>query len=290
MRNLFILCFCLFAVPAYASQNIVIVLDDSGSMAQYLERGQGSRLDAAKKALFKVVESLPDDTRLGIVLLNGDMNNWFVPFGIIDKPFAASKISNLGCGGGTPLGYAMKVGCDQLLKAREKEKYGSYILLVVTDGQANDPEIVDAYVNDINTRGIELDVIGLDMRADHSLATKVDSYKNAYDEAQLTKAISDTFAETNPSDKSAADEDFEIINSLPDDVAVKVIAALGSFPNYPIGEKPAIKVNENGEIEMVAAAAVPVNSYTTGQKILIGLAAFVVAIIVLSLIGVIASS
>ena len=52
--------------------------------------------------------------------------------------------------GGTPLGEYMKQGADALLDARKKQfGYGTYRLLVVTDGEANDAGLVDGYTPDI---------------------------------------------------------------------------------------------------------------------------------------------
>ena len=76
----------------------------------------------------------------------------------------------------------MKKGADTLLKARKSQYgYGSYRLLVVTDGEASDPGLVERFTPDIISRGIITDVIGVDMNKAHTLATKVHSYRSAND-------------------------------------------------------------------------------------------------------------
>lgn len=269
MKRFLLLLLC--ACPVYAGQNIVIVLDNSGSMGRTLEQDAiHSRMDAAKNALQNVIKSLPDDTQLGMILLNGDWNDWCIPLGPLNKDLSKIKISELYPTGGTPLGGAIKAGCDQLLALRQKQKYGTYILLVVTDGEANDPSAVEEYVNDINTRGINLHVIGLDMQQDHSLARKVDSYQNAYSDKELASAISKTFAETALSDKNTSSEDFDALEGLPDAIAMGALAALANFPNYPIGEKPPTEFSQNDQV----------NSNKVGQQIVLIFVSVVLIIIV----------
>ena len=85
----------------------------------------------------------------------------------------------------------MKRGADALLKAREKQfGYGTYRLLIVTDGEAGDPRLVESFTPDIISRGITIDVIGVEMPSRHTLATRVHSYRNANDPESLRQAIS----------------------------------------------------------------------------------------------------
>jgi len=56
-------------------------------------------------------------------------------------------------GGRTPLGQYMKIGADALLAKKEKQhNYGSYRLLVVTDGEASDQRAVDKLNNAIKLK------------------------------------------------------------------------------------------------------------------------------------------
>ncbi|RMF42850.1 MAG: VWA domain-containing protein, partial [Planctomycetota bacterium] len=163
------------ARPLLAEQVVVIVLDDSGSMDETMrtERGRVRKIDAAKEALRDVVVKLPEDTQVGVLALNTEVDGspWIAPVGPVSRTALLRQLDRVDANGGTPLGQAMKEAADALLQLREKQVYGLYRLLIVTDGEANDQHLVDGYLPDILGRGIVVDVIGVDMRGDHSLAT-----------------------------------------------------------------------------------------------------------------------
>ena len=252
-----IVCFALTAMsrPAWSqdtpapagspTQHIVVVIDDSGSMKKEMKRDRSkTRMQAAKQSLIAVLESLPANTHVGVVALNArrhrrnNPDNWIVPLGPIDKPTAVQAIQNLSADGGTPLGTFMKVGADALLAARATDHYGTYRLLLVTDGEAsgnNEKRRVNAYLPDILARGITTDVIGLDMGSRHSLATQVHTYRAADDPASLTQAVKEVFAETSADSTDAGESDFDLVAALPDDVAAAVLTALSTSGNHPIG-------------------------------------------------------
>jgi len=289
MKNL--ICFLLLLMPtaAMAQQNVVVVLDNSGSMDYRMK--DGTRLEVAKSVLIKVINGLPEETRLGIVLLNGqwESQDWFVPFGVLNKKDVSQKLQDLRAGGGTPLAGAMKAGADALLTVRAKEHYGNFKLLVVTDGAADDTSLVDTYVTDINSRGVIVDAIGLDMSSDHSLATKVHSYRNANNPEQLLSAVSATFAETSAKDPAAAEEDFAIIAGIPDGMADKVIAALTEGDNQPIGERPVLATDGSGNIQFDASGNLVVVQQSHNGIMIAG-AVLVIFLILVMIIVLIANS
>ncbi len=241
-RKLGFLWLLLVTTGAQAGQNVVIVLDDSGSMSWPM--GNNSRLNkmqAAKNALLKVVDKLPADTKVGIVLLNGGWGSrrWVYPLATVDVPTIKKGIQAIDAGGGTPLGARMKEGCDALLALRAKEHYGSYRLLIVTDGEATDAELVERYLPDILARGVWVDVIGVDMASDHSLATRVHSYRGADDlralEAEIARVL---MPEPTADAMDAGESDFEVIASIPEELAAAALEALSESGNHPIGEAP----------------------------------------------------
>lgn len=217
--------------------HVVVVLDDSGSMDERLQRDRRfTRMDAAKRALQAAITSLPADTELGIALLNersGD-SPWIVPLGPINVPQAQQAIQQVHADGGTPLGEFLKLAADELLKARQAHHYGEYRLLLVTDGEANDPELVEIYLPQALARGLSMHVIGVDMDQAHSLATKVHSYRGADDEEELQTAVQEVFAETGGNGSDASEEAFELLGPLDSDVAVAAIAALAESGNEPL--------------------------------------------------------
>lgn len=229
-----------FSEEIYAQQSVVVVLDDSGSMDARMRTKQGRerRIDAAKAALAEVLRSLPADTQVGVLALNTKINgsSWVVPLGSVDPQVWQPNLRLIEADGGTPLGAFLKLGADALLAARAKQVYGTYRLLVLTDGEANDEQLVTAYLPDILAKGLLLDVIGVDMQSDHSLAKRAHSYRRADDEASLTQAIADVFAETSL-DGDDASADFEILAALPDEFAEAAIKSLSIRNDGPIEAK-----------------------------------------------------
>jgi hypothetical protein len=235
---------CVLAVSqAFAGQNIVVLLDDSGSMADRMRSDWGIRkIEAAQSALLTVLEQVPPDARVGVLALNGGgADHWVIPLGRVDPDRLKSSLSVVRANGGTPLGEYMKVATDALLKLRERSRYGTYKLLIVTDGEANDQELVDGYLPDILSRGITIDVIGVDMRQDHSLATQVHTYRRADDPGSLQQALTQVvLGESTTDARDAGESDFEVLQGFPDEVASAALDALAKQGNAPIREKPAV--------------------------------------------------
>ena len=142
-------------------------------------------------------------------------------------------------GHGTPLGTYLKKGADMLLEQWEKQEgYGTYRLLVVTDGKANDGKLVDRFLPDILSRGIRLDVIGVDMKSNHPLATRVDSYRKADDPKALAAAISEVLAEIGSADEDVPGSDaFALLETIPNDLASAMLKALTETRSEPIGSR-----------------------------------------------------
>ena len=221
------------------TDNVVVVVDASGSMGAPM--GGSTRMSVAKDALKQVLDQIPDTTHVGILVFpRGD---WVYPLGPRKESMLAGAIDSIQSGGGTPLGDYMKRGADVLLDARRKQfGYGTYRLLVVTDGEAGDARQVEAYTPDIISRGITIDCIGVEMASRHTLATKVHSYRNANDPESLKQAISEVFAEVVSGDAGQAGEDaFELIADLPEATASAMLKSLSTSGNQPIGEVPGMR-------------------------------------------------
>lgn len=225
------------AIPA-SDQHVVVVLDDSGSMASGMRSGGVQKMDAAKRALQTVLASVPDDAEVGVLALNSRVGDspWIVPLGPVDRARIRQQIGGINAEGSTPLGAAIKDAADALLSAREKYVYGSYRLLIVTDGEASDQYLVDQYLPDIKTRGLITDVIGVDMSGQHSLATQVSTYRRADDPASLAQAIAQVFAETSDQDPAAGESDYDLLAGLSDEVAAAAVQRLSQMNNQPIGQ------------------------------------------------------
>lgn len=218
---------------------VVIVLDDSGSMRDKMRTDQGKepRMKVAQRALKKLVEQLPDNTQLGLLLMNGAQNEggWLVPLAPLDKTKTISLIDKVRADGGTPLGQSMKTAMEQLIAARSNKPIGDYRLIVVTDGEATDSHVLNQYLPEIVARGIVVDAIGVDMNNDHTLASKSHTYRRANDAASFESALVEIFAESSQSQMGdGSTSDFDLIAGLPDEFASEALAALSSMTNKPI--------------------------------------------------------
>ena len=222
------------------TDNVVVVVDASGSMGTHMAGTGRDRMTVAKDALKQVLAQIPDTTHIGILVF--PRGNWVYPLGPRKESMLAGAIDSIGEGGSTPLGEYMKRGADALLQARKNQfGYGTYRLLIVTDGEAGDRQKVEVFTPDIISRGITIDVIGVEMASRHTLATRVHSYRNANDPESLRQAISEVFAEVASSDGGAAGEDaFELIADLPEGTASAMLKSLSTSGNQPIGEAPSM--------------------------------------------------
>jgi uncharacterized protein YegL len=200
-------------------------------------------MSVAKSALTRVVEQLPEGTKFGLLLMNGSRasQGWLIPLAALDRASALARIDKVRADGGTPLGQSMKTAMDELLALRSKVPYGDYRLLVVTDGEASDPKVLASYLPDMVSRGVVVDVIGVDMASEHSLAQRTHSYRKANDAASFEKALTEIFAESASSgsnDDGAAD--FDRIAGLPDEFATEALKALTMAQNGEIAERRSV--------------------------------------------------
>jgi uncharacterized protein YegL len=198
----------------------------SGTSHRCGQKGVGLRDDATAR-----------DAHVGVYALN---RGWTIPFGPVDQNQLHQALADLNAQGSTPLGAAMKVAADALLKAREQQTYGSYRLVIVSDGEATDGNLVRSYLPAIQQRGITIDVIGVSMDRKHSLATEVDRYREANDHDALVQAMEESLAEMSD-DNQDTDEaaDFSLLQGLPDDVTVALIDTLSRPNNEPISKSRA---------------------------------------------------
>ncbi|MCL4178760.1 MAG: VWA domain-containing protein [Verrucomicrobia bacterium] len=225
-----------------AADNIIIVLDGSGSMGRPLAGATTDRMTAAQAALKQVLRTVPRETRIGLLVFSakGVEDDWVYPLGPRDDTKLMQAIDRPIPGGGTPLGAYLKKGADRLLEERARQfGYGTFRLLVVTDGEAGDQHLVERFTPEVIARGITVDVIGVAMDQRHTLATRVHSYRSANDPASLTRAISEVFGEIGGRGQDVAGaEAFAELNSIPGEVAQAMIQALSGSGNQPIGEPP----------------------------------------------------
>ncbi|MHC4672296.1 MAG: vWA domain-containing protein [Planctomycetota bacterium] len=229
------------AQESSTKDHVVIVLDGSGSMDERMPGSNIKKMRAAKDALHQVLQQIPLNTRIGLLVFSGGTgdNPWIYPLGPRDDQKVKQAIEKPRAQGGTPLGRYIKIAADRLLKAKEADfGYGTYRLLIVTDGEAQDRNLVERYTPDVMARGITVDVIGVAMKSNHTLATKVHSYRRADDPSSLKRAIEEVFAEVGDKDLDDTGEDaFAVIAPLPDELALAMLQAVATTSTTPISGK-----------------------------------------------------
>jgi len=228
------------------ADNVVIVLDGSGSMREPMPGTKQPKMAAAKIALKAVLANLPASTQVGLAAFSSKPDQvWLQDLGPQKPAELNQAIDGIRAGGKTPLGRYLKLAADRLLEQRAKQYgYGTYRLLVVTDGEASDQKLVNLYTPDLISRGITLDVIGVNMKAKHTLAESAHSYRKADDPESLQRAIEEVFAEVSntDSDDNSDENAFELLSGIPTEVAVAMTQALVTSGNHPIGVRPASAV------------------------------------------------
>lgn len=226
--------------------NVVILLDASGSMRDTMSSSNQSRMDVAKQALAKVVDKIDPQTNVGFLVFSDieGANGWLYDLAPLDRPRLLDAIDRCQASGGTPLGAYLKTAADRLLQARQAQRgYGSYRLLVVTDGEANDPELLGAYLPDVLARGVTVDCIGVDMQEEHALAKQVHRYRRADDPAALEQAVAAALGEVGAADApdDASQEQYELASALSEEAAAAVLDNLTTPVSASVGEGPAAR-------------------------------------------------
>ena len=282
----------LIRAEVQVTDNVIVVVDASGSMGTPM--GGADRMSVAREALKQVLGQVPESTHIGVLVFpRGD---WVYPLGSRVEQRLNNAIDSIRSGGGTPLGSYMKRGADALLKARQKQfGYGTYRLLVVTDGEANDRNLVEGYTPDIISRGITIDVIGVDMESEHTLATKVHTYRSADNPDSLRQAITEVFAEVSSADTGQTDEDaFELIADLPKQTASEMLKSLSTTGNDPIQDYTVMRrANPNTQSNSSSSGTVspsPTNSNNESDFALLLLGCGCPIIILLGIYSVVKAS
>jgi Mg-chelatase subunit ChlD len=100
-----IILFCLTS-PSFADDNIVVVFDTSGSMAENMRTVKQSRMKTAQDALVSVLTQVPPTTKVGIITFNG----WIYDLQPVDRAKLEEAIRGTSPSGGTPLYGFIKKG------------------------------------------------------------------------------------------------------------------------------------------------------------------------------------
>lgn len=149
------------------ADNYVLVFDDSGSMNSYNCGGGKLRINVAKDGALKFGNSLPADANLGLVVLN---HQPVLDLVAGNRAEFEKWIKATGAGGGTPLVWSVKRARDMLLLQMQKQRgYGTYHIVVVTDGESGDGNPAPLVKEIVSKTPINVHVIGFCTDKSHSL-------------------------------------------------------------------------------------------------------------------------
>ncbi len=182
--------------------NIMVVFDASGSMDNRVCLGE-PKIREASKAMKEFVKAVPSDANLGLYVFNGDRSGLKVRLGTNNHPQFMDVIKSISPDGSTPLESSMEIGYNELVKqAQHQLGYGRYILLVVTDGEADGGEdptrLVEAIVE---KTPVEVHAVGICMDETHSLRQPgLTFYTAASDTTLLVSGLKSVLAEEDKAD------------------------------------------------------------------------------------------
>jgi len=186
------------------ARNFVLVFDGSGSMADKKCSGNRTKLEVAKDAVVDWSASVPADANVGLVSFH--RNGWSkVPLAAQNREGFIKLVKGVVSGGGTPLDEAVSSAYEMLTKQAQRQLgYGTYTIVVVTDGIANDPAALMKVVNGIlGNTPIVIYTIGFCIGNRHSLNQRGRTiYKTADDATSLRRGLRDVLAESETFDVS----------------------------------------------------------------------------------------
>lgn len=180
------------------ADNWVVVFDGSGSMDS-IACGTGSRprIETAQKAVIQFSRSLPPNVHRGLVEFPSPKVS--VPLAANNHVAFETQVGKIKASGGTPLRSSMEVGASVLTaQAQAQRGYGTYHMLVVTDGEASSGEDPAEFTRKLVTSTpIQVHVIGFCVDGKHSLDIQgYTQYVAANNPAALERSLKAVLAES----------------------------------------------------------------------------------------------
>lgn len=182
---------------------VELILDLSGSMWLELESG-GMKIDAAKSALKEIIPSLPDDINVGLRVYGATVSGidpdactdsqQILPIAESDKELLLTAIEAREPKGGTPIVFAL----DEAIKDFEALSPTQKRIILVTDGQESCGQDLEAAVQRLSAKGIDLQVIGFGLSERASRAFEGLAFTNTFSSNELSTALSETIQDLQP--------------------------------------------------------------------------------------------
>jgi uncharacterized protein YegL len=183
------------------TKNYYVILDTSGSMAAKDCSQSHSKMDVAKDSLASWVTHVSSEDNIALMVFNDQVANEVFPLRQNSPNFKnqfLEKVRTAAAHGSTPLGDALLKAYTHLeYQSASQLGYGEYHIIVVTDGQASDSEVMDVAVLNIFKSPIVLHTIGFCIGTDHALNIPGQSfYMSAMNKEQLDKGLIRVLAES----------------------------------------------------------------------------------------------
>ncbi|HCC23294.1 TPA: hypothetical protein DF272_03895 [Candidatus Falkowbacteria bacterium] len=184
----------------WTTKNYLVILDSSGSMAERGCSSSESKLTVAKRAIEAFSRSVPADANLGFVLFDQRSDpRQLVSLGLNNREKFIVEVNSARDGGGTPLTEALHLAYQAINKEAVKQLgYGEYMIVVVTDGIANDEYSLHHLVTQITSESpVVIYTIGFCIGNRHTLnQPNTTIYKEANSPEELAEALKGVLAES----------------------------------------------------------------------------------------------
>jgi Ca-activated chloride channel homolog len=190
------------------AKNYYFVFDGSGSMEHQSCESADSKIAVAKQALSAFFGTLAADVNVGMFLFDNNGAGEVLPISALNTPKLERVIEQIRAGGGTPLGASMRKAYQSLSQqALRQQGYGEYNLVVITDGEANDGDVMNAMVSQITQQSsVNIHTLGFCLSGDHALNVRgVVNYISANNAEQLLQGLKNVTAEAESFDIRAFD-------------------------------------------------------------------------------------
>jgi Ca-activated chloride channel homolog len=189
--------------PDLLADNWEFVIDASGSMgSSACGTGGRPRMETAKSGVIKFSQSLPENANRGLVVFSeqhrSGIREW-LPLAPKNGAEFARQVSTIQPGGSTPLRSSIELAAKVLTaRAQMQRGYGTYHLVVVTDGEADQGQEPGPFTkNLVATTAISVHVIGFCVDGKHSLDIKgYTQYASASNPATLDQGLKAILAES----------------------------------------------------------------------------------------------
>lgn len=195
--------------------NYMVVLDMSGSMSR--DNCSGSypnKAVAARTALGAWLDGVGREDNLGLVVFDNRGVNVTVPLGRHNRDHFRQAVDEAYPNGGTPLYDAVEMARGQLAaQAEAQQGYGTYRLVVITDGQHSEGQNPTPQINAIlenPANPVEIHTIGFCIERSALNQPGRTAYQSAKNPEELADGLNSVLAESqsfDPIKEFQADDD-----------------------------------------------------------------------------------